>query len=415
MKSFTSAYGYFINPETGEKIDEVIVSVMRAPHTYTKEDIVEFSCHGGIIAVKSLLEIILRHGARLAEPGEFTKRAFLNGRIDLSQAEAVIDLIRAKTEKGMKVAFNQLSGELARKIKEINGDLLVMLAHLEALIDFPEHDIEELAVSEIKIKCEEILNQLNSLISSSEQGKIYRDGITTVIIGKPNVGKSSLLNALLRENRAIVTDIPGTTRDIIEEVVNIRGIPLKLIDTAGIRETDNLIEQIGVSKTKEIIGQADLIFYVLDAGTGILSEDKEIIPLLKDKKLIILVNKSDLDVDKVDYEYLTQEIPQGRILKISVLTGFGLDRLEEEIVRVTDQGIEIKGSQIIVSNIRHKEALLKAKDSLEAVLDTIEAGLPLDFLTIDLRNAWEYLGEITGESLTEDIIDSIFSRFCIGK
>lgn len=415
LPGFSAAYGYFIDPETKAKIDEVIVTVMRAPYTYTKEDVVEISCHGGIVAVKTLLATVLRQGVRLAEPGEFTKRAFLNGRIDLSQAEAVIDLIRAKTETGMQVAFGQLSGDLSAKIKEINLDILSLLAHLEALIDFPEEDLEDLAISEVEVRCQTILGQLEELIASSHRGKIYRDGVAAVIIGKPNVGKSSLLNALVRENRAIVTDIPGTTRDVIEEIVNIRGIPLKLIDTAGIRETDNLIERIGVNKTKEFVGRSDLVFFVLDAGAGIMEEDREIFPLLQGKKIIILVNKSDLNEDNVDYEYLSRELPQGRVLNISVLTGLGLESLEEELVRLVGEGIEKQEGRALVSNIRHQEALLKARDSIRAVLSTIQSQLPVDFLTIDLKSAWEYLGEITGESLSEDLIDQIFSQFCVGK
>lgn len=415
LQTYRAAYGYFIEPITGARIDEVIVTVMKAPRSYTREDVVEFSCHGGIVAVKSILEIVLKQGVRLAEPGEFTKRAFLNGRIDLSQAEAVIDLIRAKTETGMRVALNQLTGSLAHKINSIKFELLELIAHLEALIDFPEDDLEELAVSEVKKKSEETLAELEQLIASSKQGKIYRDGISAAIIGRPNVGKSSLLNALLQENRAIVTEIPGTTRDIIEDIVNIRGIPLKLVDTAGIRETENLIEQIGVTKTKEFIGRSDLVFFVLDAGTGIIAEDKEIISLLKDKKMIVLVNKSDLDEDYVDYQYLTEELPHCKVVKISVLTGFGLDQLEEELVRLVDVGIEKREEQVLVSNIRHQQALLKARDSLLAVIASCKSNLPLDFLTIDLKNAWEYLGEITGESLDDQLISTIFSQFCIGK
>jgi tRNA modification GTPase len=308
--------------------------------------------------------------------------------------EAVIDLIRAKTETGMQVAFGQLSGDLSAKIKEINLDILSLLAHLEALIDFPEEDLEDLAISEVEVRCQTILGQLEELIASSHRGKIYRDGVAAVIIGKPNVGKSSLLNALVRENRAIVTDIPGTTRDVIEEIVNIRGIPLKLIDTAGIRETDNLIERIGVNKTKEFVGRSDLVFFVLDAGAGIMEEDREIFPLLQGKKIIILVNKSDLNEDNVDYEYLSRELPQGRVLNISVLTGLGLESLEEELVRLVGEGIEKQEGRALVSNIRHQEALLKARDSIRAVLSTIQSQLPVDFLTIDLKSAWEYLGRL---------------------
>jgi len=413
MKSYTMMYGFIIDPKSNEKVDEVIISYMKAPNTYTREDIVEVNCHGGVVAVKKILSLILENGARLAEPGEFTKRAFLNGRIDLSQAEAIIDLIRAKTTESMHIALEQSQGKLSIKIKNIMNRLLGILAHIEASVDFPEDDIENVVSSKIIKDSKEIINELNGLIKNAETGKILREGLNTSIVGKPNVGKSSLLNALLEEKRAIVTDIPGTTRDVIEEYINIRGIPVKIIDTAGIRETSDIVEKIGVEKSKEYIEKSDLIIFMVDSSRPLDDEDLEIIELIKNKRTIVVINKIDLpsasDLDTIK-KYFNDE----SIIYASVNTEQGIEDIKQKIEEFVYSG-EIKSKDIYVTNVRHKDILYKAKESIEKGIETIEGLLPLDIASVEYRDAYLKLGEITGDTAAEDIIDRIFNDFCIGK
>ncbi len=412
MKSHTLRYGYIVDTATGDKIDEVIVTYMKAPKSFTTEDTVEVNCHGGVISTKKVLEEILKSGARLAEPGEFTKRAFLNGRIDLSQAEAVIDIIRAKTDLGLKSAFMQSEGRLSKEITVLRNKILQIIAHIEATVDFPEDDLEEATSKQVLIVIEELINYINSLIKSAGHGKIIREGLSTVIIGKPNVGKSSLLNALLMENRAIVTDIPGTTRDIIEEYINIGGIPVKIVDTAGIRETEDLVEKLGVERSRSKIDEADLVILMLDGSEPLSEEDRSIIDYIKDKKYIVLINKEDL-AQRLEEEDLIK-LNTRFIFKISAKEARGMEYIEESIMELFFSG-EITNSDIMITNTRHLEALYRAFESCGAARNTLLNTLAIDLASIDLRNAWKSLGEITGDTLEEDIVDKIFSEFCIGK
>lgn len=406
-------YGNVINGNTSELIDEAMLLIMRGPHSYTCEDVVEFQCHGGAVALRKVLEATLVAGARLAEPGEFTKRAFLNGRLDLTQAEAVIDVIRAKTDASLKVAVNHLSGKLSHQITGIRNNLLHMIAHLEAAIDFPEEDIESVSALNVQEWVEPVIIQLGKLLASSHSGLILRDGLKTVIIGKPNVGKSSLLNALLNEQRAIVTAIPGTTRDSIEEYVNVRGIPLKIIDTAGIRETQDVVEKLGVEKSRELIKTADLILVILDCSEPLTSEDQQVMKLTSEYKGVILLNKADLPVVLVndDVKKLAGNWP---VIQLSLATGQGLEKLEQQIVEEVYSG-QISAEADYVNNVRHVDCLKKAEKQLQDALVAIKQGLPIDCIVIDLRGAWEVLGEIIGDTVGEDLIDQIFSQFCIGK
>lgn len=412
IKTYTMRYGHIIDKDNNEIIDEVIVSFMKGPKSFTAEDTVEINCHGGVISTNRVLEEVIKSGARLAEPGEFTKRAFLNGRIDLSQAEAVIDIIRAKTELSMKSAIAQSEGAISREIKALRQKLLGIIAHIEATVDFPEDDLEEATAQITEAQLKNIICEIDSLLSSASEGKIIREGLDTVIVGKPNVGKSSLLNALLREKRAIVTDIPGTTRDVIEEYINIDGVPVKIIDTAGIRETEDIVEKIGVEKSREKINEADLVILMLDASRDLDSEDIEIINYIKDKKYVVLLNKSDLDnkINKEDIKTLNSKY----IFEISAKTGEGLESLKEAIKDLFFKG-EVTAKDTIITNTRHKEALMRAKESLNSGLLALKNTMAIDLASIDIRAAWASLGEITGETLEEDIIDKIFSEFCIGK
>ncbi len=412
LESYTMRYGFIYDGE--KKIDEVIVSFMKSPKTYTTEDIVEIYCHGGPIPVRRILETVLKTGARLAEPGEFTKRAFLNGRIDLSQAEAVVDMIRSKTEKSADAALNQLQGALANQLKKIKESLIDIMAHIEATIDFPDEDIDDVLYESLIKDCDNSIHDIDKLIKTADTGKILREGLNTVIVGRPNVGKSSLLNALINENRAIVTDVPGTTRDVIEEQLNIRGIPVNLIDTAGIRKTNDAVEKIGVEKTKEYFNKADIIIFMLDSSEEYTEEDEEIFKLIKDKKTIILINKVDLP-EKLDRSKIDKYKYGKTIIDVSIKDNKGIDLLKDEIYNFVYSG-EVKYNQeILVTNIRHKNLLIKAKDSLINAKDTIVQKLPLDFVSIDLREALDSIGEITGETIQEDIVNRIFSKFCIGK
>lgn len=414
LRSHSIHYGHIIDKETSKAIDEVLVMVMKAPNTYTKEDIIEINCHGGIVSVRKVLEQVLRMGARLAEPGEFTKRAFLNGRIDLSQAEAVIDIIEAKTDMSLSTAMDQLEGSLSHRIGELREELIEMMAHIEAAIDYPEYDIEELGYDRVRKRIEDIRAKIHRLLDTADSGKILREGVKTAIVGKPNVGKSSLLNALLREQRAIVTNIPGTTRDVLEEYINISGIPFKLIDTAGIRETEDVVEQIGVSRSKDIIESADLIIMILDLSTSLTEEDKYIMDLIEDKKKLVLLNKTDLPA-KLDKEEIYNRFSQSEILEISAKNKKDVEKLEETLKEMFMSGKINMEDSVMITNLRHKDALIKADDSLRDALSTIDMGMPEDCLSIDLTNAYKYLGEITGESVQDDLIKKIFSQFCLGK
>ncbi|MFA5576712.1 MAG: tRNA uridine-5-carboxymethylaminomethyl(34) synthesis GTPase MnmE [Tissierellaceae bacterium] len=407
-------YGHILDDENDQLIDEVLISFMKGPNTYTREDMVEVYCHGGIISVRKVLDLILRHGARLAEPGEFTKRAFLNGRLDLSQAEAVIDMIRAKTDKSFEASLNQLEGSLSNRVQHIRGILLEMIAHVEVSIDFPDEDIEELTYEDLEKRGSTVKEEIENLLSTSERGKILRDGLNTVILGKPNVGKSSLLNAILRENRAIVTNVPGTTRDIIEEYINIDGIPLKIIDTAGIRATEDLVEQIGVDRARETVQGADLIIAIFDGSRELSEEDFEIIGLIRDKKSIILLNKTDLPL-RLTRSYLKSLLGEKKIIDSSMELGQGLDILEESIRDMFYSGQVEINSDTIVTNIRHKSLLERSLNNISQALEDIKANVPIDCVEIDLKNCWENLGEISGDTVGEDVLDKIFAEFCIGK
>lgn len=414
FESQKMVYGNIVDPENQKNIDEVLVVIMRGPRSYTREDVVEIHCHGGAVPLKNILALTLKYGARLAEPGEFTKRAFLNGRLDLAQAEAVIDIIRAKTDASLRMALGHLEGALSEKIRTLRDEILGMIANLEATIDFPEEDIEELTAQDVKRAVYEVMGEVDHLLATKETGRILREGLETVIIGKPNVGKSSLLNALLQEKRAIVTNVPGTTRDVIEEFVNIRGVPLKIVDTAGIRETEDIVEQLGVEKTREYITTADLILVLLDASRPLSVEDREVLALLTGRQAIVLINKSDLPtllvMDEV-HSYIDEE----KIIKISVVEGQGLETLEQMIVDMVYSGQVQEKEGAFINNLRQANLLAQVKEHLVAVVDTVDQGMPPDCIVVDLRDAWEKLGEITGDTVGEDIINQIFTKFCIGK
>ncbi len=413
MPSRYMTYGLIFDDE-GSKIDEVLAVIMRAPYSYTGEDVAEIHCHGGIVPIRKIMELVLRKGARMAEPGEFTKRGFLNGRIDLAQSEAVIDVITSKTDEGLENAMNQLQGELSVKVKAAMDMLLSMLAHIEASIDFPEHDIEEITAETIRSKGLEVKAILEELQDTYYEGRIQREGLSTAIIGRPNVGKSSLLNLLLKENRAIVTDIPGTTRDIIEEYLNVKGVLIKLIDTAGLRETEDVVEKIGVERTKEAINDADLVIFIIDASKKLDPEDMLIASMLKDKRVIVSANKIDMGID-AELDLLEESFNKERIIRMSVKDKKGIELLEKAIWDAAYSGnVKTRGSAV-VSNIRHKSLIDKAHESIDRALEAIDDGIPLDLISVDIRDAWRFLGEITGDTVEEDIITEIFSRFCIGK
>ncbi|WP_248929325.1 tRNA uridine-5-carboxymethylaminomethyl(34) synthesis GTPase MnmE [Paenibacillus hamazuiensis] len=410
----TVHYGHIVNTATGQRVEEALVTVMRAPRSFTMEDVVEVSCHGGIISVQHVLDLILEQEVRLAEPGEFTKRAFLNGRIDLSQAEAVIDLIRAKSDRAFGIALKQVEGSLSKRIKQLRHELVELMAHIEVNIDYPEHDVEEMTNAFIKDKCISALAQLDRLLETANQGKIIREGIVTAIIGKPNVGKSSLLNTLAQENRAIVTDIPGTTRDVIEEYVNVNGIPLKLLDTAGIRETSDLVEQIGVERSKSALNDADLILFVVSGAEPLTDEEMQLIEQLKDRQTIVIVNKQDLP-QAINYDVLYRAFPEDRVVRTSLVEQQGIDDLEKAIAGIFFSGGLESNDLTYVSNVRHIQLLKRAKASMDEALSATEQFVPIDMIQIDIRTAWEQLGEIIGDSVSESLIDQIFSQFCLGK
>lgn len=410
----TVHYGFIIEPASAEKVEEVLVTLMKAPRSFTMEDVVEVSCHGGIVSVKKVLDLLLQQGIRLAEPGEFTKRAFLNGRIDLTQAEAVIDLIRAKSDRAFKVALKQVEGNLSKQIKHLRYVLVELMAHVEVNIDYPEHDVEEMTNAFIKSKCDTVMLEIDRLLVTAEQGKILREGIETAIVGRPNVGKSSLLNELAQENRAIVTDIPGTTRDVIEEFVNVGGIPLKLLDTAGIRETTDIVEQIGVERSKTALAEADLILLVLNSNEELQLDEIALMKQLADKQTIVILNKIDLS-RKLDIDQVLSYFPQERIVELSLIENKGIDHLEKAIAAIFFEGKLDSSDLTYVSNIRHISLLKQAKRSLHDALEANEQYVPIDMIQIDIRAAWEQLGEIIGDSVGESLIDQIFTQFCLGK
>ncbi|MEG0267675.1 MAG: tRNA uridine-5-carboxymethylaminomethyl(34) synthesis GTPase MnmE [Carnobacterium sp.] len=415
QKSHTIHYGHIENPKTGETVDEVMISVMRAPKTFTREDVVEINCHGGITSVNQVLQVVLQFGARLAEPGEFTKRAFLNGRIDLSQAEAVMDLIRAKTDKAMHVALQQLDGNLSTLIRNLRADILDTLAQVEVNIDYPEYDDVETLTSQLLVEKAKIVKiQIQQLLQTASQGKILREGLATAIIGRPNVGKSSLLNFLLQEEKAIVTEVAGTTRDVIEEYVNVRGVPLKLVDTAGIRETEDIVERIGVEKSRQALANSDLVLLVFNQNETLSEEDRLLIKATDQNHRIVILNKMDLP-NQLDLTKLEELVDPDFIVKTSILTKSGIDILEEKIAHLFFAGETGEKDATYVSNVRHIALLNDAESALDDVITGIESGMPVDLVQIDMTRCWELLGEITGDSVQDELLTQLFSQFCLGK
>ena len=411
VKSHTVNYGNIVD---GEKVlDQVLVLVMKNPHSYTGEDTVEIDCNGGMLILKKVLDLVIKNGAKSAAPGEFTKRAFLNGRLDLSQAEAVMDLINSQNDFALNSSIEQLKGGVSEKIKEIRSDVIYHIAFIESALDDPEHISLDGYDNEISEMINKNISKIKKMIDTFDNGRIMKEGIKTVILGKPNAGKSSLLNRMLGEERAIVTDIEGTTRDTLEENINLNGLSLKIIDTAGIRNTDDKVEQIGVNKAKEIAEGADLIIYVVDGSKDIDENDKEILEIIKNKKVIVLLNKTDID-RVVDIEQLN-EIPKEDIIEFSAKAGLGMDELEEKIKDMFYSGEITFNDQVYITNARHKEALENSYNSLLKVKESVDAGMPEDFYSIDLMDAYEQLGLIIGESVEDDLVNEIFSKFCMGK
>ncbi|MBM7693572.1 tRNA modification GTPase [Peribacillus deserti] len=415
VNSHTIHYGNLIDPKTQKVVEEVMVTVMRGPKTFTREDVVEINCHGGLVSVNRVLQLVLANGARLAEPGEFTKRAFLNGRIDLSQAEAVMDLIRAKTDRAMNVALGQMEGRLSKLIRELRQEILETLAHVEVNIDYPEYDdVEEMTHGIFMQRAAHVKSELERLLRTSEQGKILREGLSTVIIGRPNVGKSSLLNSLVHENKAIVTDIPGTTRDVIEEYVNVRGVPLRLLDTAGIRETEDIVERIGVERSRAVLKDADLILLVLNNSDELTVEDEQLFQITEGMDVIVIINKMDLP-SKIDIDKVKDLAKNRSIVTTSLLEDQGVDELEEAISSLFFAGSLEAGDMTYVSNSRHIALISQALTAITDAMEAIEAGTPIDLVQIDFTRTWELLGEIIGDSVHESLIDQLFSQFCLGK
>ena len=411
VASHTLNYGHIVDPDKDEILDEVMVGAMRSPKTFTREDIIEINTHGGIAVTNEILQLVIREGARLAEPGEFSKRAFLNGRVDLTQAEAVMDIIRAKTDKAMNNAVKQLDGNLSDLINNTRQEILNTLAQVEVNIDYPEYDdVEEATTEIIREKTTEFEAHLTNLLKTARRGKILREGISTAIIGRPNVGKSSLLNNLLREEKAIVTDIEGTTRDVIEEYVNINGVPLKLVDTAGIRETEDIVERIGVERSRKALKEADLVLLVLNASEPLTDQDRQLLEISQDSNRIILLNKVDLP-QQIELD----EIPADHI-KISVLKNQNINHIEDRINALffENAGL-VEQDATYLSNARHISLIEKAVESLQAVNEGLAMGMPVDLLQVDLTRTWEILGEITGDAAPDELITQLFSQFCLGK
>ena len=413
-KSHTVHYGYIVDDTKENKIiDEVMVLIMRAPNTYTREDTVEIDCHGGVLVMQKILDTVVCHGARPAEPGEFRKRAFLNGRIDLTQAESVMDVISSKNEFALKSSISQLQGSLQKEIKELREKIIYEIAFIESALDDPEHINIDGYGQKLKTVAEECKERIEHLLDTADNGKILKEGIDTVIVGKPNAGKSSLMNVLLKKERAIVTDIAGTTRDVLEEQMNLNGITLNIIDTAGIRDTEDIVEKIGVDKAKDYLVNADLIIYVVDSSTPLDENDEKIMEMIKDRTALVLLNKSDLDTVTTE-EMIASHLDQ-KIIKVSMKENQGVDELENAIKELFFHGKVELNDEVYITNARHKAALSNAKDSLNMVLDSIAMEMPEDFYSIDLMNTYEELGNILGESLGEDLVNEIFSKFCTGK
>lgn len=413
LLSHTLNYGFFVD-QSNVIIDEVLLSIMRAPRSFTREDVVEINCHGGFLVANKILSILLKNGIRLAEPGEFAKRAFLNGRIDLTQAEAISDLIRAKTDRARAIALQQVTGKLSDKVNELRGKVIELLAFIEVNIDYPEHDIAEVTLDYINENLLFLQSELVLLLAQAQEGRIYRDGVATAIIGRPNVGKSSLLNVFLKEARAIVTDIPGTTRDIIEEYVNIRGIPLKLIDTAGIRKTDNIVEQIGVERSKQAIEQADLLLVVFANDEELTAEDLSLIELIHETPTIVVINKSDLS-NKLDEGLLHERLGDATFISTSLTAETGIEELKEAIANRILTGALSSDENSYLSNPRHIDLLRNTLVSIEMALSAVKNKEPIDIIAIDLNEAYHFLSEVIGEAVADDLLNKIFANFCLGK
>ncbi|WP_369040719.1 tRNA uridine-5-carboxymethylaminomethyl(34) synthesis GTPase MnmE [Staphylococcus epidermidis] len=415
VETHTINYGHIIDPETDETVEEVMVSVLRAPKTFTREDIIEINCHGGILTINRILELTMTYGARMAEPGEYTKRAFLNGRIDLSQAEAVMDFIRSKTDRASKVAMNQIEGRLSDLIKKQRQSILEILAQVEVNIDYPEYDDVEDATTDFLLEqSKRIKEEINRLLETGAQGKIMREGLSTVIVGRPNVGKSSMLNNLIQDNKAIVTEVAGTTRDVLEEYVNVRGVPLRLVDTAGIRDTEDIVEKIGVERSRKALSEADLILFVLNNNEPLTEDDQTLFEVIKNEDVIVIINKTDLE-QRLDVSELREMIGDMPLIQTSMLKQEGIDELEIQIKDLFFGGEVQNQDMTYVSNSRHISLLKQARQSIQDAIDAAESGIPRDMVQIDLTRTWEILGEIIGESASDELIDQLFSQFCLGK
>ncbi|WP_394877642.1 tRNA uridine-5-carboxymethylaminomethyl(34) synthesis GTPase MnmE [Mammaliicoccus lentus] len=415
VDSHTINYGHILDPDSGEIVEEVMAAVMRAPKTFTREDIVEINCHGGLVTVNRVLELTLSNGARMADPGEFTKRAFLHGRIDLSQAEAVMDFIRSKTERASKVALGQMEGRLSELIKGLRQSILEILAQVEVNIDYPEYDDVEEATSQFLLKeAANIEQEIDKLLKTGQQGKIMREGLSTVIVGKPNVGKSSMLNNLIQDNKAIVTEVAGTTRDVLEEYVNVRGVPLRLVDTAGIRETEDIVEKIGVERSRKALSEADLILFVLNYNESLTESDYQLFEAIKNEDFIVIINKTDLE-QHLDMDELKEMIGDHPIVQTSMIEQQGIEELEQKISELFFGGQVQSQDMTYVSNSRHIALLKDAKSSINDAIHSAEEGIPIDIVQIDLIKTWELLGEVIGEEASESLIDQLFSQFCLGK
>ena len=415
VETHTINYGHIIDPETNETVEEVMVSVLRAPKTFTREDIIEINCHGGILTINRILELTMTYGARMAEPGEYTKRAFLNGRIDLSQAEAVMDFIRSKTDRASKVAMNQIEGRLSDLIKKQRQSILEILAQVEVNIDYPEYDDVEDATTDFLLEqSKRIKEEINRLLETGAQGKIMREGLSTVIVGRPNVGKSSMLNNLIQDNKAIVTEVAGTTRDVLEEYVNVRGVPLRLVDTAGIRDTEDIVEKIGVERSRKALNEADLILFVLNNNEPLTEDDQTLFEVIKNEDVIVIINKTDLE-KRLDVSELREMIGDMPLIQTSMLKQEGIDELEIQIKDLFFGGEVQNQDMTYVSNSRHISLLKQARQSIQDAIDAAESGIPMDMVQIDLTRTWEILGEIIGESASDELIDQLFSQFCLGK
>lgn len=413
VKTHTIHYGHIFDPQTGQTIDEVMVTVMLAPKTFTRENIVEIDCHGGIVVTNHILQLLLANGARMADPGEFTKRAFVNGRIDLTQAESVMDIVRAKTDKSRQVAVQQLAGGLREQIQSLRQEILNTLANVEVNIDYPEYDADQVTAQQMKSTSQNVMKKIEHLLKTAQEGTIMRNGLATAIVGRPNVGKSSLLNYLTQGDKAIVTDVAGTTRDTLEEYVSIQGVPLELIDTAGIHHTTDKVEKIGVERSKQAIQRADLILLLLDANQALTAEDQALLDYTKDKKRIIILNKNDLGQTLTTDDIAAKF--HSPVVTTSILQQKNLDALEQLIKKLFFAGIENSHDEVMVTNQRQSSLLAKANQQLQDVINAVDNGIPVDIAQIDFTGAWNTLGEITGESAPDELITQLFSQFCLGK